>query len=106
MAGRIRAKGFQQETNTSLWACLGRLKNYKDGTPIHPYTLATNIGLFMFAGHDTTAHTISWTLFELAANLDIQVCAHPLVALDLNKAYDIIFRQSPAASSLETYLFG
>ncbi|KAL3131436.1 hypothetical protein ABBQ38_007748 [Trebouxia sp. C0009 RCD-2024] len=72
LAGRIRAKGFQPETNTSLWACLGRLKNYKDGTPIHPYTLATNIGLFMFAGHDTTAHTISWTLFELAAHMDIQ----------------------------------
>jgi len=48
--------------------------NYKDGSPIPLATVATNAGLFFGAGYETTAHAITWALFELAAEPSIQVC--------------------------------
>ncbi len=60
--------------NTTLWACLGRLVNHKDGSPIHHDTLATNAGLFFGAGYESSAHAITWALFELAADQTLQVC--------------------------------
>ncbi|KAL0048837.1 hypothetical protein WJX82_000386 [Trebouxia sp. C0006] len=65
-------RGVQPEANTSLWACLGRFVNYKDGSPIPSATIATNAGLFFGAGYETTAHAITWALFELAAEPSIQ----------------------------------
>ncbi len=69
----IEQRGPQPESDTSLWACLGRLVNYKDGTPIPQDTLAANAGIFFAAGYETTAHAITWALFELAADPSIQV---------------------------------
>ena len=65
---------MQPEANTSISACLGRFVNYKDGSPIPSATLAANAGLFFGAGYETTAHAITWALFELAAEPSIQVC--------------------------------
>ncbi len=48
--------------------------NHKDGSPIPSATIATNAGLFFGAGYETTAHAITWALFELAAEPSIQVC--------------------------------
>ena len=48
--------------------------NYKDGSPIPSATVATNAGLFFGAGYATTAHAITWALFELAAEPSLQVC--------------------------------
>ena len=69
----FRGRGVQPMDNTSLWACLGRTMNYKDGKPVHHDTLAMNIGLFFIAGYETTAHTITWALLEVASDKALQV---------------------------------
>ena len=69
----IKQRGVQPESEHSLSACLGRLVNYKDGSPIPEDTVAVNAGLFFGAGYETTAHAITWALFELAADTSIQV---------------------------------
>ena len=73
LAERICQRGVQPESNTNLWACLGRLISYKDGGPLPRDTLAANVGVFFAAGYETTAHAITWALFELAADQSIQV---------------------------------
>ena len=75
MAAMIQKRGPQPEDNTSLWACLSRFVSHKDGGPIPVQTLAANAGIFFAAGFETTAHAISWALFELAANPTLQVRA-------------------------------
>jgi len=71
MAHAFRKRGAQPLDDTSLWACFGRLVNYKDSLPVSHDTLAMNIGFFFTAGYETTAHLVDWALFELAA--DVQV---------------------------------
>ncbi|DBA72449.1 TPA: hypothetical protein ACH3X2_010475 [Trebouxia sp. C0005] len=73
LAAIIQKRGVQPESNTSLWACLSRFVSYKDGGPIPVQTLAANAGIFFAAGFETTAHAISWALFELAADPTLQV---------------------------------
>ena len=73
LAAMIQERGVQPESKTSLWACLSRLVNHKDGGPIPVETLAANAGTFFAAGFETTAHAISWALFELAADPTLQV---------------------------------
>jgi len=79
LADMIKQRGVQPETDTSLWACLGRFVNYKDGSAIPHDTLAANAGLFFAAGYETTAHAITWAPFELAADTSIQVGGLELV---------------------------
>ena len=73
LANLFRQRGLQPLSNTSLWACLGRLVNYKDGKPVSHDTLAVNTGFLMLAGYETTAHLITWALLELAADPALQV---------------------------------
>ena len=73
LAELIKQRGPQPESDTSLWACLSRCVNYKDGTPLPLQSVAANAGIFFAAGYETTAHAISWALFELAADTAIQV---------------------------------
>ena len=77
MAAKIVASGPQPESETALWACLSRFVNHRDGSPIHPTTIAVNAGIFFEAGYETTAHSTAWALFELAARTDVQVCFVP-----------------------------
>ena len=79
MANEFRKRGLQSLENTSLWACFGRLVNYKDNTPASHDSLAMNIGFFFTAGYETTAHLINWALFELAANPAIQVTSYTVL---------------------------
>ena len=69
----FRQRGVQPLSNSSLWACLGRLVNYRDGKPVNHDTLAVNTGFLMIAGYETTAHLITWALLELASDLALQV---------------------------------
>jgi len=73
LAELIKRRGPQPESDTSLWACLSRCVNYKDGSPLPLQSVAANAGIFFAAGYETTAHAISWALFELAADRAIQV---------------------------------
>ncbi|KAL0038458.1 hypothetical protein WJX77_007162 [Trebouxia sp. C0004] len=72
LAELIKQRGPQPESDTSLWACLSRCVNYKDGSPLPLQSIAANAGIFFAAGYETTAHAISWALFELAADTAIQ----------------------------------
>lgn len=72
LANELRRRGVQSLDNTSLWACLGRLVNYKDGKPAHHGSLAMNTGLFFVAGYETTAHNITFALLELASHKAVQ----------------------------------
>ena len=73
LAQLIQQRGIQPTSNTSIWACLGRLTDHKTGAPIASEALAINVALFFLAGYETTAHTITWALFELAAQPQLQV---------------------------------
>ncbi|DBA68323.1 TPA: hypothetical protein ACH3X2_013634 [Trebouxia sp. C0005] len=72
LAELIKQRGPQPESDTALWACLSRCVNYKDGSPLPLQSIAANAGIFFAAGYETTAHAISWALFELAADTAIQ----------------------------------
>ena len=80
LAAAIQQRGPQPESNTALWACLSRFVSHKDGGPIPVETLAANAGIFFAAGFETTAHAISWALFELSADPTLQVRAHTLAS--------------------------
>ena len=70
---KIRKQGVQPESNTTVWACLTRLVNYKDGSQLCDAAIAAQVAVIFAAGFETTAHTITWALFELAANQKLQV---------------------------------
>ena len=72
-AASIRQQGPQELSKVSIRACLSRLTNTHTGNPMHITKLAANANLFFFAGYETTAHALTWTLFELAAFPDLQV---------------------------------
>ncbi|KAL3155121.1 hypothetical protein ABBQ38_011179 [Trebouxia sp. C0009 RCD-2024] len=72
LANLFRSRGVQPTSNSSLWACLGRLVNYKDGTPVNHDALAINTRIFLVAGYETTAHLITWALLELASDRALQ----------------------------------
>jgi len=57
LAELIKRRGPQPESDTSLWACLSRCVNYKDGSPLPLQSVAANAGIFF-----ATAHPISWAL--------------------------------------------
>ena len=73
VAESMTERGAQHEGNSALWACLGRLSKQKDGEQAQSNLLAANAGFLFGAGYDTTAHAITWALFELAADPSIQV---------------------------------
>lgn len=75
LAALIKERGRQPDRETSLWACLSRCMNYKDGSPLPQQTVGANAGIFFAAGYETTAHAITWALFELAADTSMQVCS-------------------------------
>ena len=72
-AVKIRQGGPQPESNVSIRACLSRLVNPNAGDPMHITKLAANANIMFFAGYETTAHALTWTLFELAAHQTLQV---------------------------------
>ncbi|KAI3424890.1 hypothetical protein D9Q98_008274 [Chlorella vulgaris] len=73
----IQARGPPADTDTSIAAHLLRLRDPSTGKPLDDERLAAEIGLFFFAGFETTGHTMSWTLFLLAQHpeAEAKVCA-------------------------------
>ena len=69
----IRNRGVQPDSNTQVWACLSRLVDYRDGSHLCNTAIAAQVAVIVVAGFETTAHTITWALFELAANQHLQV---------------------------------
>lgn len=70
-------KGFTRELGLNILDLLPKLNgpipdilnNYKPTTHTENYG---NIILLLFAGHDTTGHTLTWLLYELAKNHNLQ----------------------------------
>ena len=69
----IKKQGVQPDSNTEVWACMSRLVNYKDGSELCNDAIAAQVAIIFGAGFDTSAHTITWALFELAADQPLQV---------------------------------
>ena len=93
LAATIQQRGIQPESETRLWACLSRFVNHKDGGPIPQQTIAANAGIFFAAGYETTAHAISWALFELAANPSMQVWTLQHVLIELHRMHTLSCRR-------------
>lgn len=72
-ASSMRQKGPQPETNNTIWACISRLVNSKDGTQLPLDSLAAQAFIIFAAGYEPTALAITWAPFELAAASDLQV---------------------------------
>lgn len=49
-------------SDTSLSACLHRLRHPRSGRRLSPQQLFTEVGLYTTAGFDTTSSTIGWCL--------------------------------------------
>eukprot|EP00891_Asterochloris_glomerata_P009941 jgi/Astpho2/9941/Aster-06647 len=78
----VRGFGPQPEDNVDIWACASRLKDYRTGEPMNDGDLKANLSLFFAAGFETTAHSITFLLFELAHHPEKQAA----LAAELNEA--------------------
>ncbi|KAL6446209.1 hypothetical protein ACFW04_001080 [Cataglyphis niger] len=68
-------------------------QNEKDETPLTDDELRAQVDTFMFAGHDTTAVAITWTLFLLGNNLEHQENVH--------EELENVFKDSKTPASLK-----
>ena len=48
------------------------LEASKGGTVLSDTDIREEVDIFMFAGHDTSTHSMSWTLWLLATHPEIQ----------------------------------
>ncbi|XP_050449062.1 cytochrome P450 4C1-like isoform X2 [Cataglyphis hispanica] len=71
-------------------------QNEKDETPLTDDELREQIDTFMFAGHDTTAVAITWTLFLLGNNLEHQEKVH--------EELEDVFKDSKTPASVKELL--
>lgn len=61
----------------------------EDGKGLTDQEIAAEVDTFMFEGHDTTASGISWCLFNLANNVEIQEkCRRELLMIFEEKGSD------------------
>ncbi|XP_072759237.1 cytochrome P450 4C1-like [Anoplolepis gracilipes] len=67
--------------------------NEKDEAPLTDDELRAQVDTFMFAGHDTTAVAITWTLFLLGNNLEHQEKIH--------KELEEVFKDSEKPASIK-----
>lgn len=58
----IRSRGTPGPSDTSLWACMARIRDPATGELLTRDQLVPEIGAFMMAGFDTASHTIAWCL--------------------------------------------
>lgn len=75
--------------NRAVRGPLTRAAMQTSGT-LSPSAKYGNMLLVLFAGHDTTGHTMTWLLFELAR--------HPEVQAELQAEIDVFFENVPAPS--------
>lgn len=66
----------QNEYDKRRSALLDLLLNMKEENELSPEDLREQVDTFIFAGHDTSAHAISWTIWCLATHLEIQNRLH------------------------------
>ena len=61
----------------------------EDGTTFTPAEMADQVGIFMLAGHETSAAALAWALYLMALNLDWQdhLAAEAQTVIDPEKIY-------------------
>ncbi|MEW5316638.1 MAG: hypothetical protein WDW38_007996 [Sanguina aurantia] len=75
MADSLRERdshGGWPEGDTSMAACMSRLKCRKTGKPYTREQLIPEIGALMMAGFDTSSHSVAWALFTIASLPHVQ----------------------------------
>jgi cytochrome P450 len=86
-----RAKPKDEENSAkeqTLFELLLSLKDPETGVGLSDETIVDNIITFLFAGHDTTAHSMAFTIYELCKNPEILKKARE--EIDVVLAYDKI----------------
>ncbi|KAK9812852.1 hypothetical protein WJX72_004712 [[Myrmecia] bisecta] len=68
LVAEMKARGPPPDSDTSVGAQLLRLRDPKTGAPLPDHKLAAEVGTFIMGGFETTAHTLSFTLFCIATN--------------------------------------
>ncbi|EFN57493.1 hypothetical protein CHLNCDRAFT_34731 [Chlorella variabilis] len=73
----IRSRGPPADGDESIAAHLMRLKDPHTGQPLADDRLLPEIATFFVAGTDTTAHTMTWTLYLVAQHPEVEarLCA-------------------------------
>eukprot|EP00427_Karlodinium_veneficum_P000714 CAMPEP_0169160242 /NCGR_PEP_ID=MMETSP1015-20121227/56344_1 /TAXON_ID=342587 /ORGANISM="Karlodinium micrum, Strain CCMP2283" /LENGTH=133 /DNA_ID=CAMNT_0009231893 /DNA_START=1 /DNA_END=402 /DNA_ORIENTATION=- len=59
---------------------------------MNTHTNYGNMLLILFAGHDTTGHTMTWLLFELARNPELQQALHA----DIDRFFEELHGHDPS----------
>mmetsp|Transcript_29305 Transcript_29305/g.64847 ORF Transcript_29305/g.64847 Transcript_29305/m.64847 type:complete len:554 (-) Transcript_29305:627-2288(-) len=67
-----RSRPLPGEDDTLLWQCLAKLRDPATGQLLSESRLLPELGVFMFAGYDTTNSGIGWVVYTLACFPEVQ----------------------------------
>ncbi|MFX0580772.1 cytochrome P450 [Nocardia nepalensis] len=65
-----------------------------DEPPLADAELRDQLITLLLAGHETTAAALSWALYELSVNADVQRGAHQAVRIDDDKALEAVMKEA------------
>ena len=95
---KIMASLEHQDTAPSASGCpvRGPLSKALRTAGLPPAGIYGNLLLILFAGHDTTGHTMTWLLFELARNPQIQIA----LQAEVDRFYEDLQGKDPSYQDL------
>eukprot|EP00798_Chlamydomonas_sp_ICE-L_P004446 gene4446-14596_t len=93
----LKDRGEPSDEDKSFGAAIMRLKDPETGKPMADELLQTNLSGMMIAGFDTSAHSITWALYDIARHHDVQAKIHK----ELEENNLLHRKGKPATGSLE-----